>query len=215
MLSGCRQGEISNRIAAGDPQGAYQTARRYLDAFGRERFWIELQQNWVHGDTFRIRHLVRSPAAGPGHRRDQQRPLSRVERHRLQDVLVAIKHRTTLDASHRMRRPNSEFYLKSPAAMAEIFAELPEALKATEIISERCQAFDLTADLGYTFPDFESDDKNETADQHLERVCRKMLAERYGGGPPSLYRRAEERLQQESELVAGMASPAFSSSIVT
>ncbi len=202
VLSGCRQGEISNRIAAGDPQGAYQTARRYLDALGRERFWIELQQNWVHGDTFRIRHLVEiARRLDLGIVATNNVHYHVRERHRLQDVLVAIKHRTTLDASHRMRRPNSEFYLKSPAAMAEIFAELPEALKATEIISERCQAFDLTADLGYTFPDFESDDKNETADQHLERVCRKMLAERYGGGPPSLYRRAEERLQQELELV--------------
>ncbi len=202
VLSGCRQGEISNRIAAGDPQGAYQTARRYLDALGRERFWIELQQNWVHGDTFRIRHLVEiARRLDLGIVATNNVHYHARERHRLQDVLVAIKHRTTLDASHRMRRPNSEFYLKSPAAMAEIFAELPEALKATEIISERCQAFDLTADLGYTFPDFESDDKNETADQHLERVCRKMLAERYGGGPPSLYRRAEERLQQELELV--------------
>ncbi|GIW08272.1 MAG: hypothetical protein KatS3mg060_3077 [Dehalococcoidia bacterium] len=40
------------------------------------------------------------------------------ERHRLHDVLVAIRHRTTLDASHTLRKPNSEFYLKSAAEMA-------------------------------------------------------------------------------------------------
>src|SRR3546814_3960369 len=50
------------------------------------------------------------------------------DRARLQDVLVAIKHRKTLDESHRERRPNGEFYLRSPEEQARRFATYhPEA----------------------------------------------------------------------------------------
>ena len=49
-------------------------------------------------------------------------------RHRLQDVMVAIHHRKTLDESHEERRPNAEFYLRSPAEQAKRFAAYhPEA----------------------------------------------------------------------------------------
>lgn len=201
-LTGCRQGELSSLVARGAWDEVWETARRYVDVFGRENLWVELQQSWSHGDTFRIRHLVRiARRLGLGVVATNNVHYHVRERHRLQDVLVAIKHRTTLDASHRMRRPNSESYLKSPQEMAELFRELPEALTATRLISERCQDFDLTADLGYTFPDFEREDKSESADRHLERICRELLEERYGGGPPGLYRRAAERLDQELQLV--------------
>ena len=53
------------------------------------------------------------------------------ERHRLQDVLVAIKNRSTLDGSHRERRENSEYFLKPPAEMAALFAEHPKAVANT------------------------------------------------------------------------------------
>ncbi len=48
-------------------------------------------------------------------------------RARLQDVLVAIKNRSTLEGSHRVRRPNSEFFLKSSQQMERLFSDLPEA----------------------------------------------------------------------------------------
>src|SRR3546814_2479032 len=74
------------------------------------------------------------------------------DRHRLQDVLVAIRHRKTLDESHRERRPNGEFYLRSPEEQARRFAVYhPEAAANSVRIARRC-AFYLTEDLGYTLP---------------------------------------------------------------
>src|SRR5207249_4965725 len=70
----------------------------------------------------------------------------RRERHRLQDALVAIKNRTTLDASHQLRRENSEYFLKPPAEMAQLFNDHPQAIAKTQRIAERCR-FDLTRDL--------------------------------------------------------------------
>ena len=74
--------------------------RRYAEMFGRQNFFIELQSNLVYGDARRNRALadlaehlgLSTVATGNVHYHVR-------ERHRLQDVLVAIKHRTTLDAS--------------------------------------------------------------------------------------------------------------------
>src|SRR3972149_9349066 len=85
------------------------------------------------------------------------------------DVLVAIKHRTTLDASHRQRRENSEYYLKPPAEMAKLFRDHADAIANTLRIAERC-TFDLTRDLDYRFPDYPVPD-GETPDSYLRRLC--------------------------------------------
>lgn len=217
-LSGCPLGEIPRQIDAGQIEKAYHIARRYLEVFGRQNFWIELQQNLVRGDTERIKRLTEiAKRLNLGVVATNNVHYHKRERHRLQDVFVAIRHQTTLDASHRVRRPNSEVYLKSPQEMAALFAELPQALRATKEIAERCSAFDLTADLGYTFPDFSSDESNFSqgrknqgedeegkkgegrADRVLARVCREALASRYADSP--LRQEAEERLEQELALV--------------
>ena len=78
----------------------------------------------------------------------------RRERHRLHDVLVAIRHRSTLDGSHAVRRANSEFALRPPDEVAALFPDRPDAIARAQEIAERCRAFDLTRDLGYGFPDF-------------------------------------------------------------
>ena len=121
------------------------------------------------------------------------------ERHRLQDVLVAIRHRTTLDGSHRERRPNSEFYLKSAAEMGALFRDYPEAIRATLRIAERC-TFNLATDLDYAFPDYDTP-TGETPDDYLARLCHEELARRYGPLEPKLRRDAEQRLAEELRLI--------------
>jgi error-prone DNA polymerase len=224
-LSGCRRGEVPSLVAEGRIDEAKAAARRYADIFGRRSFFIELQQNLVHGDTARNRELIalaKAPSTGSG------RGLGVVatnnvhyhvrERHRLQDVLVAIKHRTTLEASHTLRRPNSEFYLKSPQEMARLFASAeggPEALANTVRIAERCH-FDLTRDLDYRFPDPSTSLRTgypcppgETPDGVLRRLCFEEAQRRYGlvsgrlpacrtGGPSQV----EARLDEELRLIA-------------
>src|SRR5437762_732331 len=76
------------------------------------------------------------------------------ERHRLHDVLVAIRHRTTLDGSHHVRRANSEFFLRPPQEVEMLFGDCLDAVANTNALAERCRSFDLTRDLGYRFPDF-------------------------------------------------------------
>ena len=195
-LSGCRTGEVPSLVAAGRHREAEEVARRYEAWFGKENFFIELQNNLVYGDQRRNRGLgdlaghigVGVVATGDVH-------YHRRERHRLQDVLVAIKNRTSLDGSHRQRRANSEFYMRSSAEMAALFRDMPEAIANTERIAERCQ-FDLTRDLNYRFPDSPVPE-GETQQSYLRKVCYNEAALRYPHFTPNI----EQRLNEELGLV--------------
>src|SRR5437867_1756926 len=195
-LSGCRRGEVSSLIAEGQPREAEAAARRYAEWFGPENFFIELQNNLVYRDVWRNRMLAELAehlklgvvATGNVHYHTR-------ERHRLQDALVAIKNRTTLDASHQLRRENSEYFLKPPAEMAQLFSDHPQAIANTQRIAERCW-FDLTCDLDYRFPETPVPE-GETAESYLRILCRQEPARRY----PRFAREIEERLEQELSLV--------------
>jgi error-prone DNA polymerase len=200
-LSGCRRGEVPSLVAEGRIVEARTAARRHADIFGRQNFFIELHQNLVHGDTARNRELValakrlRLGVVATNNVHYHVR-----ERHRLQDVLVAVRHRATLETSHTLRRPNSEFYLKSPQEMARLFTDCPEALTSSIRIAERCQ-FDLTRDLDYRFPDYPCQ-PGETPDGVLHHLCYKEARRRYGlasGGLPS---QVKARLEEELRLIA-------------
>ncbi|MCZ6789329.1 MAG: DNA polymerase III subunit alpha, partial [Chloroflexi bacterium] len=195
-LSGCRRGEVPSLVAQGRYREAEEATRRDMRWFGPGNFFIELQNNLVHGDARRNRALAElaehlglgTVATGNVHYHVR-------ERHRLQDVLVAIKHRTTLDASHRQRRENSEYYLKPPDEMAELFRDHPEALASTARIAERCQ-FDLTRDLDYRVPDYPVPEE-ETQDSHLRKLCYQEAERRY----MRVTSEVEERLEKELSLV--------------
>ena len=195
-LSGCRRGEVPSLIAEGRPREAEAAARRYAEWFGQESFFIELQYNLVYKEVWRNRMLaelaehLKLGVVATGNVHYHMR-----ERHRLQDALVAIKNRTTLDASHQLRRENSEYFLKPPAEMAELFSDHSHAIANTQRIAERCR-FDLTRDLDYRFPETPVPE-GETAESYLRAVCRQEAARRYPRFTPQI----EERLEQELRLV--------------
>jgi error-prone DNA polymerase len=210
LLTGCRRSPLlralEDSVASGEA-----FARRLLRAFGRDHLFVELQMNRVRGDRERVRELarladrlgIRVVATGNVH-------YHRPERHRLQDVLVSIRHRSTLDASHGFRRPNAEFHLASPEEVAHRFRSRPDALVTTLRIAERCAAFDLNQDLGYVFPDFQGSERGGAMDV-LTAVTKQALETRYPEDPRrafpemdrfgpgesgALTRRARERRQE-------------------
>ncbi|HEX4599769.1 MAG TPA: PHP domain-containing protein, partial [Gemmatimonadales bacterium] len=145
VLSGCRSGVLPQVLARDGLAAARRLAARCRAVFGAERFFVELERNRVRGDRPLTRALMDvADAAGLAVVATGDVHYHKRERHRLHDVLVAIRHRTTLDGSHHVRRPNSEFYLRPPAEVAALFADRPDALAHTGAIAERCRAFDLT-----------------------------------------------------------------------
>lgn len=194
-LSGCPRGELAQAL-----DRSYREARalaaRYRAWFGRDSYYLEIQQNLAQGDTVRIKKLlqlgkdldIRAVATGNIHYHAR-------ERHRLQDCLVAICHNRSLEETHRERRPNSEFYLRPLPEIVSLFRECPEALQNTVDIAGQC-TFDLTKDLDYAFPDYPVPE-GYTPDSYLEKQCHEAAVRRYGGVTAAV----KERLAAEFRLI--------------
>ncbi len=204
LLTGCSRGAVPALLVEGKTKDAEARARNYLDWFGPGNVFFELQRNLVHGDRSRNNLLLRlARRLGAGVVATNNVHYHVRERHRLQDALVAISHNRTLEETHRQRRPNDQFHLKSPARMAALFDDLPEAVENSARIAERCapsvgsgQGFDLTRDLGYRFPDHPVPD-GHTPQTYLEELCRRAAIRRYGSMTP----RVRERLDEEFRLI--------------
>lgn len=196
-LSGCRKGEVPRLVLAGRKEEAAAAARRYRGIFG-PRFYIELQNNLCPEDRRLCRGLAElAHGLGIGCVATNNVHYARREAHRLQDVLVCIRHRSTLDASHHLRRPNSEYHLKSGEEMSQLFREYPEALANTLRIAEACR---LELDLSHhRFPDFPAP-PGETADSFLEKLCREQVVRRYRPVTEEVERRLSEELRLVRQL---------------
>src|SRR5436309_6290026 len=184
ILSGSRRDGLLPRTL--EPQGlsaARNLAEHCKAVFGGERFFVEIQRYRVRGDLAVSRALldiandVQLAVVPTGNVFYHTREL-----HRLHDIMVAIRHRTTLDGSHRVRNPNSEFYLRPLEEVVALFDDCPDAVAITLAIAERCKAFDLTRDLGYSFPDFRGSGR-APAPRALAELCIARMQERYPPGP--------------------------------
>ncbi len=176
-LSGCREGELPALVRGGLRERARAAAGRYVDIFGRDRFFVELQNSMYPEDASLCAALsdlareceVNYVATNNVH-------YARKEAHRLHDVLTCIRRRSTLDDCTELKL-NAEFYLKSHEEMLALFHEYPAAVYATAELAQRCNvALEFSS---YRFPEFPLPEE-ESAKSYLERVCRGKLRERYG-----------------------------------
>jgi error-prone DNA polymerase len=197
-LSGCAR----DGLAVRDPNAAARLAR----AFGRDRFYVELQRPYERGDARRnadLRDLadtlgVRTVATGDVHAHDRSRVT-------LQDVLVAVRCRTSLEGCERERRGNHESVFLPPEEMLDRFVDDRDAVRRTAELAERLE-FDLTEELGYRYPDFSGGE--EPAIVQLRRVCERAFAERYDD-LNGHKRRVRRRLQEELALIEELGLAGF------
>lgn len=199
LLTGCRRSPVAAALRSSVADAEALTGR-LLRAFGPGNLFVELQDNAVKGDGARNKALGRlAGRMGLGVVATGNVHYHRVERHRLQDVLVSVRNRATLDGAHGARRANQLFHLPEPWEMRHRFQSRPEALANTLLIAERCASFDLTEDLGYEFPDFEGSERG-AAIEALAAMCLARISELYPSGSAE-ERDAEERLHTELCLV--------------
>ena len=198
VLSGCDASALA-RVVLAQPLAAKALARRYREVFG-DRYYIELQSHDVFGDAERMAALaglaeelgIEVVATNNVHYHVRTR-------HRLNDVLVAVRHRLTLDTSHEVRRANSEYFLKSGEEMRRRFARYPQAIANTGRIAARC-SFDLTTDLPYTLPDYPVPE-GTTLDTHLRGICERAFRRKYHPSEGAMYGEAKDRLERELTLI--------------
>src|SRR5438552_6658048 len=197
-LSGCAR----HGLAVRNPNAAGRLAR----AFGRDRFFVELQRPYERGDAHRnaaLRQFAESVDAptlvtGDVHAHHPRRA-------RLQDVLVAVRNRSALDGCEAERRGNHECVLLSPHEIVKRFPEDRAAVARTVELAERLR-FDLTEELGYRYPDFS--DSPEPAIVQLAQVCKRAFEERYPQAH-RLRREAWARLDDELKLIDELGLAGF------
>jgi error-prone DNA polymerase len=203
-LSGCAgEGAVPSAWERGDAAAGAAMARRLLGAFGRDRFRVELQRPFWRRDRSRNRWLaglaerLGVPAVATGNVHSHAK-----HRAHLQDAFVATRLGMTLEESESLRRGNRSSALRSPRAMAECFADYPDAVTETLRIAERL-GFDLSRELGYRYPRAEE----EGVDRKLAELCRVLLGERYAG---SRYRlKAESQVESELETIRALGLSGF------
>ena len=180
------------------------TLRRLLGAFGPDRLRIELQRPFQRHDRSLNRTLTQLgrrlgiPCVATGN--VHAHALSRAP---LQDAFVALRHRTTLDASEPLRRGNRAHVLAAPAAMAARFEDHAGAVAEAGVLADRLR-FDLTADLGYRYPGAE----NDQADAELAVLCRMAFDDRYPGRDPNRSA-ALARLEEELRVISALDLAGF------
>ena len=199
LLTGCRKSPIAAALESSVAEAETLT-KQFVQSFGPGNVFAELQDNCVKGDASRNKALARlAGRLGLGVVATGNVHYHRPERHQLQDILVSIKNRTTLEGAHRARRANRLFHLPEPWEMQHRFENRPEALTNTLLIAERCAAFDLTEDIGYEFPNFEGSDHGDAL-KTLTAICKAKISTLYEPGGTEI-KEAEERLHTELSLV--------------
>ena len=112
------------------------------------------------------------------------------ERRALQDVMTAIRHKTTVAKAGYLLHPNAERHLKSPSEMQRMFARWPHAIAAARAVADACR-FSLD-ELRYEYPE-EIYPDGQTPQQYLETEVWAGAGRRYPEGLPDTVRQTLER----------------------
>ncbi len=209
-LSACLAGEIPTRIRNGQMDEARRVAAEYAEIFDDGRFYLELQDNGIP-DQVKVNEGLVSLA------RSLSLPLVATndchyifrEDARLQDILLCIQTNKLLSDPDRLRFESDQFYLKSTEEMWASFGHVPEALRNTLAVAERCR-FEM-AFSGYHYPRFDIPE-GETLESYFTSKARegleKRLREKERRGGRSLdeetRRRYWDRFERELKIIQEM-----------
>ncbi|MBL8878374.1 MAG: DNA polymerase III subunit alpha [Phycisphaerales bacterium] len=200
--STCLGGEIPQALLNRDASAAKEVAERYLDIFGPDRFFIELQNHGMSEQRMtnpELRELADKLGVGTIATNDvHYLTHGDVEAH---EVLCCISTRARMSEEDRFRLPTDQFYLKSPQEMQAALPEYPDALGNTLRVADMCDvAFDFSKRYAPVF----RPPKKKNADEYLRELVIEGARERYGDISAEL----QERIDYELSVIA---SKGFSS----
>ncbi len=209
-LTACLKGAVPYWYIHDNEAKAREIAGQYSEIFGKDHFYLELQNHHIKEQEQANTFLVKLA-------KDFDLPLVATnDCHYLNkadstphDVLLCIGTGKYVKDEHRMRYSSSEFYIKSPEEMAAIFADYPEALQNTLRIAERC---DFHFEFGnIILPEYEVPE-GQTFDSYMEQLSRDGLEERlevvFRHTPveehSALRKKYDDRLEVELEIIKTM-----------
>ncbi len=203
--SACMSGELPRAILHEGEEAALKKLDWYLEVFGKDRFFLELQNH----------NIAELPAINEGlvtlAKKRNARLVATNDVHyiqpedaHLQDVMLAIQTGSMLSEQRRMRMTDETYYLRSAHEMRKLFDQFPGAIENTLEIAERCN---VELKFGnYHLPHFEVP-KGHTAETYLRELCDKGCEMRYGEHSSDAV--VQERLNFELGVIQEMGFEAY------
>ncbi|HEY0704258.1 MAG TPA: DNA polymerase III subunit alpha [Candidatus Acidoferrales bacterium] len=175
-LSACLRGEVADAILSDKYDQAKINAHRLRDIFGKQNFFLEVQDQGLEQDIRVNRDLVRlSKESGiPLVATNDCHYLTQSDSH-AQEVLMCIQTGKTMSDAARMKFATDQFYFKTGEEMAQVFREIPDSVTRTLAIADRCNV--KIQRVNNPFPEFKVPE-GHTTDSYFEKVVRIGFAER-------------------------------------
>jgi len=181
-LSACLAGEIPRYLVRGFYEEAKAVAVKYAECFGRDNFFLELQDHGIADQKLVNQQLVRmSQELGIGLVCTNDIHYTYEEDVESHDVLLCIQTGKKVTDEDRMRYEGGQFFVKSEEQMRSLFPYAQEAADNTQKIADRCH---VTLEFGnYKIPKYEVPQGYETAEEFLNALCEKGFQEKYADNP--------------------------------
>ena len=203
-LSACVAGEIPQAILRGNNERAEALVAEYVEIFGQNNFFLEIQDHGLPEEKTvnrALRELAKKYDIGLVATNDVH--YVHANDSEFHDILLCVQTGRTINDPDRMRFSGPDYYLKSEEEMAALFADYPEALENTARIAARCQVDFTFGELQlpfYPLPEhFESDDA------YLRALCEERLSSRYADVTDEI----RTRLDYELDVIHGMGYASY------
>ncbi len=203
-LSSCLKGEVPYQILAGQIQRAEKAADEFRQIFAPGDFYLELQDHRVD-EQARANDGLLAVAKRLGIPVVATNDVHYLDRSQSQahDALMCIQMQTTLDDPNRRRYSTDELYFKTAEEMKQAFSHVPEAIRNTVEIAEKCN---LELEFGkFHLPSY-TPPPGETRESFLQKLCQEGLTRRYGGAPAQ---DVLARLEHEMRIVREMGFTSY------
>ncbi len=217
-FTGCLAAIIPQHLMHDRYEEAHKACARFVDLFGRDHFFVEIQDHGIPeqkkiipgllklAETFNLKvictndvHYVRAEDAEP------------------HDAMLCIQTGAKVADENRMKFDTAQFYLKSRDEMAALFGELPDSLTNTQLVAEMCDLaipFPKGSERYPRYPLPPEINTKYSPSEYLHTLCVEGLSRRYGVDYPSVASHpvVAERLAKLTQLAPGQkpAAPDYS-----
>ncbi|MGZ4789668.1 MAG: DNA polymerase III subunit alpha, partial [Terriglobales bacterium] len=214
-LSGCLKGEVAERLTEGNYATARAAAGTFADIFGKENFFLEIQdqglemEHRIRSGLFQLEKDLGLPLVAT----NDSHYLCEDDAH-AQDVMVCIQTGKSIRDTARMKFDGTQFFVKNHDEMYRVFKDSPEVLTRTVDIAERCSL--RLEKVANPFPEFEVP-PSYTIDSYFVHVTREGFARRLDALRP-LHEQGklkhpitdyEQRLERELAIIQQMKFPGY------
>ena len=206
ILSGCLKGELAQTALHKGVDEACKVALRWRDMLGPENYYIEIMDHGIPEEQAVLKALLEvSKKTGIPLAATNDCHYHTREDWQAHDIHMCIEMGETLDNPNRFKMTTRELYFKSPAEMAKLFKDSPQALKNTLAIAEKCN-LEFKTD-GFILPKFDIPEGFNSQEDYLKYLCLKGLKTKLKtDNIPAEYMK---RLEYELEVIGKMGFASY------